>query len=505
MNKAIKQLSTYQRVLIALPSARNPMYYSYYFEIIKLLKKSEVKIYTIQTTKLSLNNFFPWIIDQCFQTYSKYKYQSVKLNKSQMLRNSEVLGQNDYLDTEYLKLKDLKFTSSNHPSLGDSLYSEFATSVALSSNPEFSIAQMRRKIHAMIQKYLFSYKLTDSAFEFADPEALVVLNGRFLTQAASKDVAIKKFIPVFFLEHGGHPGVKYHLESFQTQDRLEMQNNFLGKSIKDPIAREIVDDLLDQYQQNRLLNPFITNRLEKLPKGEFDQPIASIFTSSIDEEVACPNWSLDNVENLTERTIALSKYLAGQGYRVIVVIHPNAMNKSWADLALQINSLSESEVEFVPPWSAISSYGIVEDSKLVVTWRSTIGLEAVAAGKNLLVISDCHFDQILSEEHSNLEAFGRFFPSTLRNRNSARDYLFYLRNHGNDLTQKLTRADHFFLYFAFVFLPLGGLRRILSRRLQPFNNFFSGRYLPSDLHLILKIIGLSRSKIFAKKLLNTKY
>jgi hypothetical protein len=504
VNKTLEQLATYRRVLIALPDGRNPMYYTYYLEIINELTKSGVKIYLVQTTKLSASNIIPWIIDQSFQTYSKYKYQSVKLNKRQLRKNSEVKEWNNYLDSEYLKMKDLRFTSSNHPSLGDSLYSEFATSVALSSNPEFSVSDMRRKIHMMIEKYLFSHEITGLAIEFAGPEAVIVLNGRFLTQAASKDVAIKSLIPVFFLEHGGQPGIKYHLESFQTQDRIEFQENFLGDLCRKPIPRELVDNLLDQYQHNSLLNPFIAKRLDEIPKGLSKLPIASIFTSSIDEEVACPNWSLDNVENLTKRTIELSKDLDNRGYRVIVVIHPNAMNKSWSDLALQINSFNQSGLEFVPPWSALSSYGIISDSNLVVTWRSTIGLEAISSGKNLLVISDCHYDRILLEEPSFLGPYGRYFPCTLNNQNAARDYLFYLRNHGYDLTQRINRLDKHFISFAFVLLPLGGIRRSLQRRLLPFYNFASRRYSPSDLQRILQFFGLSNSKILEKKLLGKR-
>jgi hypothetical protein len=361
---------------------------------------------------------------------------------------------------------------------------------------------MRRKIQMMIEKYSFSHHITGLAVKSTCPEAIIVLNGRFLTQAASKDVAFKNLIPVFFLEHGGEPGIKYHLESFQTQDRVEFQKNFLANSRSKPIPRELVDHLLDQYQHNSLLNPFITKRLEEIPKGLSKLPLASIFTSSIDEEVSCPNWSLDNVETLTQRTIALSKNLVSRGYRVIVVIHPNAMNKSWNDLSLQINSFSQSELEYVPPWSALSSYGIISDSSLVVTWRSTIGLEAISSGKDLLVISDCHYDQILSEEPSAFEPYGTYFPSTLSNQNAARDYLFYLRNHGHDLTEGFNRFDKYFISLAFMFIPLGGIRRSLQRRLSPIYNFVSRRYSPSDLQRILQIFGLGKSKIFEKKLIS---
>ena len=476
------------------------MYYSYYIDILKLLKKSGIKVLLVETIQPNLKNLPPWMLDFCFRKYSQYKYQTVALRKGwhrKVARSQKFSG---YFHAEYAFMRDLKIHSTEHPSLGSSLYSEFATAVALSSNPDFSVINMQNRIHRMIKRYLYSYDQTHLAVKSFKPDAIIVLNGRFLQQAASKDVAADNQIPTYFLEHGGQPGEKYHLELFQTQDRLEFQRRYIRDVSRSHTPTEIIDTLLNQYQTDALLNPFIANRLVETSMKNDQALLASIFTSSIDEEVACPSWNYDDVENLTKRTIALSNYLMARGYQVMVVIHPNAMNKSWTDLSLQIRSLAQNGVAFVPPWSDLSSYKILSDSDLVVTWRSTIGLEAAACGKELLVISDSHFDLILAEQKSDFSDFGRFFPCTIDNQNAAKEYLYYLRNHGHRISQELDGEDSYFLSFMHALMPLGGVRRALQRRIRPVFNLISSKYTPSDYLWLLKKLRFQDYKRFERKL-----
>ncbi len=492
--------NSYQRVLIALPGGGNPMYFSYYLEILNLLKKSGAKVLLVETIRPSLKSFTPWMLDLCFRKYSQYRFQTMALKQVWSPKATESQKSSGYFDTDFSTMSDLKLHSTEHPSLGKSLYSEFATAVALTSDPNFSVIHMQNRIHRMIRKYLYSHEKSRLAVEFFQPDAIIILNGRFLQQAASKDVAADYSIPVYFLEHGGQPGEKYHLELFQTQDRLEFQKSYFGDVTRTHIPTEKIDALLYQYQTNSLLNPFIANRLSQESKKNGQGPLASIFTSSIDEEISCPNWNNDNVENLTNRTISISNYLMGRGYQVIVAIHPNAMNKSWTDLSLQVRTLTQNGIAFMPPWSDSSSYKLLGDSDLVVTWRSTIGLEAAAYGKELLVISDSHFDLILSEEQSDLSHFGHYFPFTIDNQNAAKDYLFHLRNHGYQLTQELDRKDKLFLSFMYVLMPLGGVRRALQRRLRPIFNLISRKYTPSDYFWLLNKLRFRNYKQLEKKL-----
>lgn len=476
------------------------MYYSYYIDILKLLKRSGITVLLVETIQPNLPNLCPWALDWCFRKYSQYKYQTVALRKGWSRKVARRQKFSGYFDAEYVIMSDLKIDSTEHPSLGSSLYSEFATTVALSSNPNFSVTQMQNRIHRMIRRYLYSHNQTHLGVKSFQPDAIIVLNGRFLQQAASKDVATDSSIPTYFLEHGGQPGEKYHLELFQTQDRLEFQRCYMEDVARTHTPTEIIEALLNQYQTDPLLNPFIANRIVETSKKNDQVPLASIFTSSIDEEVACPNWNYDNVENLTNQTIALSNYLMARGYQVIVVIHPNAMNKSWADLSLQVRTLTQNGIAFVPPWGDFSSYKILNDSDLIVTWRSTIGLEAAAYGKELLVISDSHFDLILAEQKSDFWEYGRFFPWTIDNQNAAKEYLYYLRNHGHRISQEPDREDSYFLSFMHALMPLGGVRRALQRRIRPIFNLISSKYTPSDYLWLLKKLRFQNYKKFEKKL-----
>jgi hypothetical protein len=124
--------------------------------------------------------------------------------------------------------------------------------------------------------------------------------------------------------------------------------------------------------------------------------IVPIFTSSLDEDIAAEGYEITSLNILLERTISVSHFLSENGLIPIIVIHPNSLNKSWNDLSLIYKVLSNSAIEVVWPWDRISSYSLLDSSEFVITWRSTIGLEAMANGIPCYLLTNSHYDYISS-------------------------------------------------------------------------------------------------------------
>jgi len=198
--------------------------------------------------------------------------------------------------------------------------------------------------------------------------------------------------------------------------------------------------------------------------------IFPIFTSSIDEEMSCPNWSEDNVRSLTSRSILLSELAIKNGLMPVVVLHPNTLNKRWRDLSLVYSELNKNNLTISLPWSPISSYEYLERSNLVATWRSTIGLEGILRNKPLILLSDSVYDELVS--FSSFERINQAILKKPRIKETdtkfAKLVINYYLNFGYDLLVNLDSDDLVKINKYEKILPLGGLIPSIRNKIRKF-------------------------------------
>jgi hypothetical protein len=231
-----------------------------------------------------------------------------------------------------------------------------------------------------------------------------------------------------------------------------------------------IDFWIQRQSSDRNQNPTLSLRDLNKPKLPAGQEFFPIFTSSIDEEMSCPNWSNDNVRSLTERTIKAAKLAALKGLYPVVVIHPNTLNKKWHDLSLIYSELKKQDVEISLPWHQISSYEYLEVSRVIATWRSTIGLEAVLKDKEVVLLSDTVYDELIdfqslsSIDFSNLVTNRRNFLDILL----AKLTIHYYTNFGYDLFVDLSSAEIEKIQTYEKLLPLGGIVRSIQNKVRKY-------------------------------------
>ena len=146
----------------------------------------------------------------------------------------------------------------------------------------------------------------------------------------------------------------------------------------------------DRIQEEGIFIPssssFRTDPSQFLPAGfELSKPIAVLFTSS-SSEYDFFNDSHHSWKSQAEALGYACDRLRAAGYSVILRFHPNQFNWSWFDFHDIYKRCRESADFVIFPWDFISSYSLLGLSKLVVVWESTIGLEALMAGKRVVCL-----------------------------------------------------------------------------------------------------------------------
>jgi hypothetical protein len=124
-------------------------------------------------------------------------------------------------------------------------------------------------------------------------------------------------------------------------------------------------------------------------------PYFVFFSSSDDEAVGF--WEEWN-EPLGDQIGCIRKLqdiFDRQGkYRLIVRLHPNLANKSRAVIAEWDKLFNSKSTLIVRAEQEISSYEVLDGAIGVISFGSTIGLEAVFAGKPSVVLADCGYDEL---------------------------------------------------------------------------------------------------------------
>jgi hypothetical protein len=482
MNSGTKNFSK-KRVILFLETIDNPFYYQYLYAISKKISDSEGHLQIVS-------------LDEAFSIHNiKSSPRFLRRRRALRLVEMDLLSSLPNISVshrssrptrnvkKYTRLKllplgltdELREVFPEYKYLGPSLHSLSTSALTMSSDPMAKIVKYKNVLRRACSSYITNFQIANESIKQFNPELLILLNGRTPEQAVFREVAEKMNLSWLCLEHGAKPGKSYFLEDFQTQDRQRTQeiirsySQNLSTDDLDCILTEI-DFWIQRQSSDRNQNPTLSLRDLNKPKLPAGQEFFPIFTSSIDEEMSCPNWSNDNVRSLTERTIKAAKLAALKGLYPVVVIHPNTLNKKWHDLSLIYSELKKQDVEISLPWHQISSYEYLEVSRVIATWRSTIGLEAVLKDKEVVLLSDTVYDELIdfqslsSIDFSNLVTNRRNFLDILL----AKLTIHYYTNFGYDLFVDLSSAEIEKIQTYEKLLPLGGIVRSIQNKVRKY-------------------------------------
>ncbi len=261
-------------------------------------------------------------------------------------------------------------------------------------------------IRQLFKQYILSaYSLYTKFVEIVDrekPRALVVFNGIFYPEAIARYVAQNRGIPVITHEVGLRPYTTFfsHGDATFRQVNLDADASLTSSG----------NERLDQYLSERFQGDFTMAGIRFWPKM-----------------VDLPNWLLERMKKFKQSVVVFTNVVFDTSQihantlfsdmfawlemlKPIIQSHPETLFiirahpdeerpgkrsresvKSW----IADQGLSEVEnVVFFEPGDPVSSYELINHSKLVLIYNSSIGLEASILGSPVLSAGRARFTQI---------------------------------------------------------------------------------------------------------------
>lgn len=281
-------------------------------------------------------------------------------------------------------VNELAILNSNQSFLGSAIANLIANE---NQDEHVRLNKNRLKLWIAIFTYFRIYSLTLEYIRKNKPLMVYVYNGRFLYERAISD-ALRNFpnIEIRYFEtirnrvvitsHG------FHNRILMQEEMRKFSRDFSTQEIKE-IGTKYFDDLKSKK------NTFITfKKSQVLPNKEY----ICYFPSSDDEYVGFWDSRIEHFGNQFKAISELHKCSRALDIDLVIRLHPNLANKPKTVQERWRNFLKNNSIKYFDSDDPISSQYILENSRGVVTYGSTIGLEAVASLKPSLVLVDCIYD-----------------------------------------------------------------------------------------------------------------
>lgn len=273
--------------------------------------------------------------------------------------------------------------------------SSYLISKTRSSNPKV------KRYSNLVRKGCYTFvqiqaALSTKKFDFQTDE-IWVCNGRQLHERSVVEFCKTNNIAYKFFEIGGDGFqlARWILHSHSPHDRMEFQNeikeHFLKK--RDEDATEVKKWFLANRSPKS--NQFTNNQVSG--KGlDLSEPFIVFYTSSDDEVAAISeDWDSPWGSQIDAVRALISVFKNRPRQKLIIRVHPNLMTKSKSDQKLWRTLELNPNTVLVHPSSNVDSYELLDNAKGVITFGSTIGVEAVYWGTPLGLMAHARYDIIV--------------------------------------------------------------------------------------------------------------
>lgn len=237
-------------------------------------------------------------------------------------------------------------------------------------------------------KYYSVREFASKMISKMEPGKVVIFNGRFLMERAAWDACLELGTSLLFLERFSPQWTDryfvFDAPVHSTEYRSALMLNFFSDApLKYSEKQQVASDWFEKRRLG-ISQSFTRLQNQGFLNENLDSKIIGFFHSSEDELLAFnlegAVWS--NQFELIEELIEFTK--VHPEYMLVVRIHPNLLNKSPREIEKWDNFAATHEgsnVIFINASSSINSYDVVAASDVVVTYGSTIGVEAAYLGK----------------------------------------------------------------------------------------------------------------------------
>ncbi len=257
----------------------------------------------------------------------------------------------------------------------------------------------------LLREYILSaWNVARKFSDFLDqtqPRAVVVFNGQFFPEATARYLAQKRGLRVITHEVGLEPATAYFTEGEATAYPIRIPDEFELNDAQN--AR------LDAYLARRFQGDFTMAGVKFwadmkgldesfLKKAAQFKQIVPIFTNVIfDTSQPHANTVFEDMFDWLDMTLEIIK--ENRDTLFVIRAHPDETRvrkssretvESWAT---RHEVQKEPNVVFIGPRESLSSYELIQKSKFVMVYNSTIGLEASIMGMPVLCAGKARYTQ----------------------------------------------------------------------------------------------------------------
>jgi hypothetical protein len=372
--------------------------------------------------------------------------------------------------------------------IGEATVSSYAT---MTKQPEVDFAGHRDWLDAFLRSTLLVYRAMQHYFDRNPTDQVYIFNGRTGTSRAALRAAESRGVPYVVRDAGRDPNhyAEYvnataHDIAYCTRDMLRLWEEAAGDAEREKIARRFYEDRAAGGMAMSLPSYVTQQDPNRLPPGwDAGRTNVVVFTSSEDERTAAgPQWrntvygnQLVAVRELKE---SLGK-LDGQ-VDVTVRVHPRLRATDTRHLR-EVLGLSGPRFTVLPPESPVHSYTLMREADTVVSYGSTMGIEAVYWGKPSVTAGPSRYQGLnatyAARSHDELvDLLNRKLEPTPRE--PALVYGFYCATLGKPYRYAKFRTIHHGTYRGtrVRWGPLTQYWWALVHRVPPLNRFLNRRF-----------------------------
>lgn len=311
----------------------------------------------------------------------------------------------------------------------------------------------------LLREYILSaWNVVRKFSDFLDqtqPRAVLVFNGQFFPEATARYIAQKRGLRVITHEVGLQPATAYFTEGEATAYPIHIPDEFE--------LNDVQNAKLDAYLAKRFQGDFTMAGIKFwadmkgldesfLKKAAGFRQIVPIFTNVIfDTSQPHANTVFEDMFDWLDMALEVIK--ENRDTLFVIRAHPDELRvrkSSRETVEGWVTSRGvdkEANVVFVGPREVLSSYELIQRSKFVMVYNSTIGLEASIMGAAVLCAGKARFTQYPTV----------FFPQTVDD--VKRKMKEFLATDSIDVPPEFKRNARRFLYYQ------------LYRTSLPFGNF----------------------------------
>jgi len=255
-------------------------------------------------------------------------------------------------------------------------------------------ADLRKTLKSILFSYLGAIRLIREI----DPDLVIIWNGRMSEHRAhlrAAEACGKKYR----ITEVGSDDTKWHyFKNYPPHSRHHLQEeiklNWVGvdQSEKVEIAHNWFRNRRNRKLKNQV-NWAENQEVDYLPKNlTKEKKKIVIFTSTWREFVGMDDWKLAFGHTQFEATTIILEELEKRGcdFQIIIRLHPNQENALREKAKFM--SLGMGRVVVIAPLEKVDTYALIDAADVVITFGSTVGIEATYWGKPSILCGPSLYD-----------------------------------------------------------------------------------------------------------------